>query len=106
MNVDELTPATLTFAKALADATRQQIMQACCCEWCSVGELVDRVGVGQPTVSHHLAILREAGLVRVREQGRQTFYTLNQDSVAACCGRLIERFAPDTDLELRADEGV
>jgi DNA-binding transcriptional ArsR family regulator len=75
MNIDELSPATLTFAKAMADSTRQKIMQACCCQWCSVGDLVERVGVGQPTVSHHLGILRQAGLVHVREEGRQTFST-------------------------------
>jgi ArsR family transcriptional regulator len=60
-----------------------------------VGELAEQLGVSQPTVSHHLAILREAGLVLVRPEGRQTFYTLNQDRVAQCCGRLAVRFAPE-----------
>jgi ArsR family transcriptional regulator len=95
---------TLTFAKALADSTRQKIMQACCCQWCSVGELVARVGVGQPTVSHHLAVLREAGLVHVREEGRQTFYSLNQDVVASCCGRLVETFAPEREVIIRPED--
>ena len=43
--------------------------------------------VSQPTVSHHLAILRDAGLVDIREEGKQTFYTLNQERVAVCCGQ-------------------
>jgi DNA-binding transcriptional ArsR family regulator len=101
MNIDEKSPPTLTFAKALADSTRQKIMQACCCEWCSVGELAASVDVGQPTVSHHLAILREAGLVHVREEGRQTFYSLNQDAVVSCCGRLVTAFAPERDALIR-----
>jgi ArsR family transcriptional regulator len=84
------------FAKALADETRQKIMNFCCCEWCSVSEIVDKVGVSQPTVSHHLAILREAGLVNVREEGKQTFYTLNQERVVACCGQLMGKFAPES----------
>ncbi|HEY2980779.1 MAG TPA: metalloregulator ArsR/SmtB family transcription factor [Anaerolineales bacterium] len=84
------------FAKALADETRQKIMNCCCCEWCSVGEIVDKLDVTQPTVSHHLAILREAGLVNVREEGKQTFYSLNQDRVVACCGQLMIKFAPQT----------
>lgn len=96
----------MAFAKALADPTRQKIMQACCCEWCCVGDLVERVGVGQPTVSHHLAVLRQAGLLHVREQGRQTFYSLNQDSVVACCGRLVERFAPEKEFELRPKDSA
>ena len=86
------------FAKAIADDTRQKIMSECCCCWLSVGEIVEKLDpqVSQPTVSHHLAILREAGLVEMREQGKQTFYTLNQERVAACCGQLMVKFAPET----------
>jgi len=51
--------------------------------------------VSQPTVSHHLAILRDANLVNIREEGKQTFYTLNQDQVAYCCGQLMVKFAPE-----------
>ncbi len=83
------------FAKAIADSTRQQIMKLCCCEWVSVTDITEKMNVSQPTVSHHLAILREAGLVDVRSEGRQTFYTLNQNRIAVCCGQLMVRFAPD-----------
>ena len=85
------------FAKAIADETRQKIMSLCCCEGLSVNEIVEKTQVTQPTVSHHLAILREAGLVKVREEGKQTFYTLNQDRMVACCGQLMIKFAPDTE---------
>ncbi len=85
---------SVDFAKALADETRQKIMEFCCCEWRSVGDIADKIGVTQPTVSHHLAILREAGLVDVREEGRQTFYSLNQDRMVLCCGMLLRTFAP------------
>ena len=83
------------FAKAISDDTRQKIMSECCCCWCSVNEIVDKVGLSQPTVSHHLAILRDAGLVNIREEGKQTFYSLNQDQVAYCCGQLMVKFAPE-----------
>jgi ArsR family transcriptional regulator len=83
------------FAKAISDDTRQQIMECCCCEWRSVSEIVEKVNVSQPTVSHHLAILRDAGLVSLREEGKQTFYSLNQDQVAYCCGQLMVKFAPE-----------
>lgn len=84
------------FAKAIADDTRQRIMSLCCCTWLSVNDIVEKVNVSQPTVSHHLAILREADLVQTREKGKQTFYTLNQERVSFCCGQLMIKFAPET----------
>jgi ArsR family transcriptional regulator len=93
-----MTPSNpVEFAKALADETRQKIMNLCCCEWISVNDIVQQLNVTQPTVSHHLAVLREAGLVEVREEGRQTFYRLNQDQIASCCGQLVIRFAPGSE---------
>ena len=83
------------FAKAISDDTRQKIMTVCCCCELSVNEIVEKVGFSQPTISHHLAILRDAGLVRIREEGKQTFYTLNQDQVVYCCGQLMVKFAPE-----------
>ncbi len=84
------------FAKAISDETRQKIMNLCCCESLSVNEIVEKLDVSQPTVSHHLAILREADLVTVREEGKQSFYSLNQENVAICCGQLMIKFAPET----------
>jgi len=87
----------VTFAKALADETRQKIMKLCCCKWLSVTEIVEQLDVAQPTVSHHLAILRDAGLVNVRPEGKQTFYTLNQERVVTCCGQVMQVFAPEEE---------
>ena len=84
------------FAKAISDETRQKIMNICCCESLSVTEIVEKLDVSQPTVSHHLAILREADLVTVRDEGKQTFYSLNQENVAICCGQLMIKFAPES----------
>lgn len=88
---------SVLFAKALADETRQKIMNLVCCKWLSVNEIFEQINVSQPTVSHHLAILRASGLVNVREAGKQTFYTLNQERVALCCGQLMIKFAPETE---------
>jgi ArsR family transcriptional regulator, arsenate/arsenite/antimonite-responsive transcriptional repressor len=85
------------FAKALADETRQKIIAMVCCQWLSVTQIVEQLNVTQPTVSHHLAILREAGLVQAREEGKQTFYTLNQERMANCCSNLVLNFAPQTE---------
>jgi ArsR family transcriptional regulator len=87
-------PTYVTFAKAVADETRQKIMQLCAWQRQSVAELVEQLGLAQPTVSHHLAILKAAGLVEVQREGRQVFYRLNQAQMARCCGRLLQAFAP------------
>ena len=88
---------SVLFAKAMADETRQNIMQLLCCNWLCVNDVVARLGetVSQPTVSHHLSVLREAGLVNTRREGKQVFYTLNQEVVAVCCGMLMQTFAPE-----------
>lgn len=94
------------FAKAIADDTRQRIMSECCCCWLSVNEIVEKVGFSQPTISHHLAILREAGLVDSREEGKQTFYTLNQDRIAVCCGQIMLKFAPESETTLTVKQAI
>ena len=92
---------SVDFAKALADETRQEIMRLCCCQWLSVGEIVEALNVTQPTVSHHLSLLKKAGLVWVRRDGKQIFYTLNQERLADGCCVLADNFAPDHRLVLK-----
>jgi ArsR family transcriptional regulator, arsenate/arsenite/antimonite-responsive transcriptional repressor len=96
MSIDMNDANSVAFAKALADETRQQIMTLVCCKWLSVSEIVEQLNVTQPTISHHLSVLREAGLVSAREEGKKTFYTLNQECFAKCCGNLVLDFAPQT----------
>jgi ArsR family transcriptional regulator len=91
---------TVTFAKALADETRQKIMAMCCCNEMSVSQLVEATNVAQPTVSHHLKILKEAGLVTVDRRGKETFYTLNQAKLAKGCCQVAENFAPEVTLKI------
>lgn len=86
---------TVEFAKALADETRQKIMALCCCQQRNVSEIVEALNVAQPTVSHHLKILKNAGLVSVERRGKEMLYALNQERLAACCGQVAENFAPD-----------
>ncbi len=87
----------ILFAKAIADETRQKIMQILCCSWLSVNDIVDKLGnnVSQPTVSHHLKILNDAGLLQRRKEGKQVYNSLNQEQVSVCCGQLLVKFAPE-----------
>ena len=98
MVVDMKKANSVEFAKAIADETRQKIMSLCCCRWLSVSEIVEKTSVSQPTVSHHLAILRDADLVNIRHEGKQTYYTLNQEHLAFCCGQLMQVFAPESEV--------
>jgi len=106
MNAADKQPNSVMFAKALADPTRQAIMELICCNWLSVTEIVEAIDVSQPTVSHHLAILRQAGLVNVRSEGKHTFYCLNQNRVVVCCGNLIKVFAPETEIAEEIEKGA
>lgn len=95
---------SVVFAKALADLTRQEIMKITCCKWMNVSEIVEKVGTAQSTVSHHLAILKEANLVLTRQEGKHTYYQLNQENIAFCCGNLIQIFAPQiSDANITGD---
>lgn len=87
----------VVFAKALADETRQEIMKILCCVWLNVSEIEEKLDgrVNQPTISHHLKKLEEAGLVDVHQEGRFRYYTLNQEQMTVCCGLLVKQFAPN-----------
>jgi DNA-binding transcriptional ArsR family regulator len=62
--------------KSLADPTRRAIFERLCREGeQTVGTLTAQSGVSQPAVSKHLGVLKQAGLVRDRHEGRQTHYS-------------------------------
>ena len=77
------------FCKALADDTRQRILEILLEGEKCVGDIVDAFAMSQPTISHHLSVLRQFGLVTSRKEGQQVFYAINRDNVVKCCGRLI-----------------
>jgi ArsR family transcriptional regulator len=60
--------------KSLADPTRLRLLQAMTLDCQSVSDLVQASGLPQPMVSHHLRILREAGLARAARRGTFMFY--------------------------------
>ena len=93
-----MTNDPVIFGKAIADETRQRIMSLICCRELCVSDLVEELGdVSQPTVSHHLQILRQAGLADTRREGKQIYYTLRQEAIADCCRVIAVRFAPEVE---------
>lgn len=70
--------ATTTDAfNAIAEPRRREILDVLAGGERSVSDLVEQLGLAQPLVSKHLRVLREVGLVAVREEGRQRLYRLN-----------------------------
>lgn len=67
----------------IAESTRREILSSLRGGDMAVGELVEEMGVSQPTVSKHLKVLREAGLVRMRAQGQKRYYTLEPGPLSA-----------------------
>src|SRR5438270_6452192 len=72
-------PAPVSVLDAIAEPTRRRILDAVRDGECSVGELVEHVGMHQPGVSRHLKVLREAGLVEVRRDAQRRLYRLRPE---------------------------
>ncbi len=68
--------------RSLGDPTRRGLFEQLCLEGeQTVGALTDRAGISQPAVSKHLAVLRAAGLVEGRQEGRRTLYRARQQGL-------------------------
>jgi DNA-binding transcriptional ArsR family regulator len=75
-------PRDLLF-RTLADPTRRAIFERLCRDGeQTVGAITARAGVSQPAVSKHLGVLKQAGLVRDRHQGRHTHYSARVRALA------------------------
>jgi DNA-binding transcriptional ArsR family regulator len=72
---------TTTFG-VLAEPTRRRILDLLRERARPVGELVDLLGLSQPGTSKHLRILREAGLVQVRQDAQRRWYELRPEPLA------------------------
>jgi DNA-binding transcriptional ArsR family regulator len=69
--------------RTLADPTRRRLFERLCRDGdLTVGALTARAGVSQPAVSKHLGVLKQAGLVRDRHEGRQTHYRAELGALA------------------------
>jgi len=67
---------------ALADPHRRAVLSRLCGRPHDVGELVEALGLSQPTVSKHLRVLREAGLVQVQGAAQRRIYSIDPEPFA------------------------
>lgn len=87
----------------LGDETRQHLilimMQSGDCTGLRVEEIATRTNLSRPAVSHHLQIMKDAGLVKVRKEGTKNFYYF--DETAESLDLLIDTLTHARDIVLR-----
>lgn len=66
---------------AIAEPRRRDILSFLALEERSVGDIVSALSLGQPSVSKHLRVLKDVGLVHARRDGRQMLYRTNLDAM-------------------------
>src|SRR5271168_3416683 len=66
---------------AVAEPRRREILNYLALQERPVGEIVDALEMEQPSVSKHLRVLKDVGLVRARREGRNMFYRTNADGI-------------------------
>lgn len=78
--------------KALGDATRQQILRLLEEQPYTVGEIVSKFNLSQPTISRHLSVLKEADLVVDQRRGQNVIYRLNDGALASSMRQFFGQF--------------
>ncbi len=84
-------PAVVRLYRALGDATRMRILRLLADRDWYLTELAQQLELSKPTMKHHLALLRAAGLVTVTDQGSMTYYSLRRERVREA-GIELERY--------------
>ncbi|HYT04794.1 MAG TPA: autorepressor SdpR family transcription factor [Gemmatimonadales bacterium] len=83
--------------RALADPTRRRILELLAERDRTAGEIAERFPVAFASVSHHLGVLRAAGLVAAEREGQHMRYRLNTTVVQDIARYLVSRFSGGTD---------
>ena len=84
--------------RALADATRRQILQDLREGELAAGQIAARFPISGPSVSRHLGVLKVAGLVRERRDANKIYYSLVEERLALCLSRFVSAVCPDQIL--------
>lgn len=81
MEKDTFVTAADSF-KLLSDATRLKIFHYLCQAEASVQNTAEAVGMSSPAVSHHLKLLKDAGMLKVRRNGKEVLYSIADNCLA------------------------
>lgn len=77
---------------ALGDVTRIKILELLKNEELCVSDICARFNITQPSVSHHLQVLKRAGLVNSNKRGREVYYSFDREAMIKCCGKQFRVF--------------
>ena len=77
---------------AMGEGNRLKILELLMKESLCVADICKRFNITQPSISHHLDILKRAGLVKSEKRGREVFYSFNRDAIVECCGEQFSLF--------------
>lgn len=76
----------INFFKAGGDQHRQRILMLIKAhQRINASDILDKIRLSQPTLSHHIGILKHAGLIFEEKKGREVFYSLNRKNITSCC---------------------
>ncbi|MBX3440986.1 MAG: winged helix-turn-helix transcriptional regulator [Planctomyces sp.] len=104
---DQLERDLVKVFKLLADETRLKILLFLMREGeLHVSALCERLGQSQPAVSHHLALLRVAGMIESRRDGKHNFYSVQRNRFHEIVGELFKSMTPENRQELHLDDWV
>ncbi len=93
--------------KLLSDETRLRVLMYLYSEGeLHVSAMCDRLNQSQPAVSHHLALLRDAGLIGCRRDGKHNFYSIRTTHFHRIVGQLFQNVADPKQDEFRFDSFV
>ncbi|OLS02499.1 ArsR/SmtB family transcription factor [Tissierella creatinophila] len=67
--------------KALGDETRLTIIDMLSCGEICACKIIEGLNLSQPTISHHMKVLQQVGLVKARKDGRWMHYSINKEKV-------------------------
>jgi ArsR family transcriptional regulator, arsenate/arsenite/antimonite-responsive transcriptional repressor len=83
----------INFFKAVCDSNRHQILHMLKKnQEMNATDIVKHLNLSQPTVSHHIKILVEAGVLDAKKQGKEVFYSINKNFVNNCCRGFADDF--------------
>lgn len=84
----------MKFFKAICDEHRQEILDHVRKQGrVNVGDIVKKMKLSQPTVSHHLKILCDAEVVFSEKKGKEVFYSVNEKNIFSCCQGFMKHFS-------------
>ena len=83
--------------KALSDGTRREILRLLQQRDRSAGEIAGHFNMSKPSISHHLGVLKAAGLIQVERNGQELIYSLNTTVMQELLGSLMDLLGGKSD---------